>query len=335
MDERPTTAAPHPVPGNPDTDSYLTTLQVERLMAPIHPNRVKVLQGNSYVQGYDIEAQLTRIFGFGRWSTEFHEQVLLFEREVTMSSNRKGWQVAYRTVLTLVVRAPDGTELARHVGTHVGQSTHPDLGEAHGNACANSATYALKRAAKAWGDQFGLSLYGKGSMDALVRWTLVLPNGFVNDPTGAATPDTPVVEEEVSDIIPDRNAPTEPAPEPDRPARQPEPARPAAIEAPAKTTRAAGRAVAVVELPASALAKPDPKSPTAIRDEALAPGATADRILHLYQLAETKGWGQVFVPNENDQREHLIEVLKRVGAARRKDEQDRDVQATETAAAAS
>ena len=62
-----------------------------------------------------------------------------------------------------------------HDGSHVGESTHPVFGEAHGNALTNSETYALRRAAINLGDQFGLSLYNKGSLEAIVRWTLVRP----------------------------------------------------------------------------------------------------------------------------------------------------------------
>jgi Rad52/22 family double-strand break repair protein len=36
----------------------------------------------------------------------------------------------------------------------------------------NAVTYALKRCAKDWGDQFGLSLYNKGSLKALIGATL-------------------------------------------------------------------------------------------------------------------------------------------------------------------
>jgi hypothetical protein len=46
----------------------------------------------------------------------------------------------------------------------------------------NSVSYALKRCATDWGDQFGLSLYNKGQKDALVRGTLVnAPAGSTDD----------------------------------------------------------------------------------------------------------------------------------------------------------
>ena len=42
--------------------------------------------------------------------------------------------MVYRTRVRLTVCAPDGTPLSVQDGTHVGESTHPVYGEAHGNA---------------------------------------------------------------------------------------------------------------------------------------------------------------------------------------------------------
>jgi Rad52/22 family double-strand break repair protein len=166
--------------------TYFSDEQVRLLLKPIHPKRVRFRDGMSHVEGYDIRAELTRVFGFGRWSSEVLEQTVLCERETrtkTYTDKKTGeqrgghpaWYVVYRSRVRLKVHAPDGTLITFHDGTHVGASTHPDFGEAHGNALTNSETYALRRAAINLGDQFGLSLYNKGSMDALVRWTLVRP----------------------------------------------------------------------------------------------------------------------------------------------------------------
>ena len=155
--------------------TYFTDEQVNLLLRPIHPRRVLMRDGMSYVEGYDIKAELNRVFGFGRWSVDILSQDLICETETKTRNNKDAWYVVYKTSLRLTVCAPDGAAVARYEESHVGESTHPVRGEAHGNALTNSWTYALKRCASNLGDQFGLSLYGKGSMDALVRWTLVRP----------------------------------------------------------------------------------------------------------------------------------------------------------------
>ena len=175
--------------------TYFTEDQVQLLLARIHPNRVFQRDGNSYVAGCDIRAELTRIFGFGRWSSEVLDQALLSEKEVKTKKGADAWYVLYRSRIRLTVHAPDGTLVAFHDGSHVGASTHPDFGEAHGNALTNSETYALRRAAINLGDQFGLSLYNKGSLDAIVRWTLVRPEAG-DEASTTDTDDVPQVSAE-------------------------------------------------------------------------------------------------------------------------------------------
>jgi hypothetical protein len=158
--------------------SYLSEKQVSTLLQPIHPRRVTQRNDNgmSHVEGYDIRAELNRVFGFGRWDMEVVDQVLLREEQVKTSKGGNGWNVVYRSRVRLTVKSPDGTPLSVQEATHVGENTHPSFGESHGNAVTNSETYALRRCAINFGDQFGLSLYNKGSQAATVRWTLVHPD---------------------------------------------------------------------------------------------------------------------------------------------------------------
>ena len=144
---------------------YFTEDQINLLLKPIHPNRVAVTRGLSYVEGYDVRAELTRVFGFGRWNEETLDQQLVCENETQTSQGKKAWYVVYRTRVRLTISAPDGEPVCFYDGAHVGESTHPVRGEAHGNALTNSQTYALRRCAINLGDQFGLSLYNKGSQD--------------------------------------------------------------------------------------------------------------------------------------------------------------------------
>ena len=171
---------------------YFTEDQINLLLKPIHPNRVAVTRGLSYVEGYDVRAELTRVFGFGRWNEETLDQQLVCENETQTSQGKKAWYVVYRTRVRLTISAPDGEPVCFYDGAHVGESTHPVRGEAHGNALTNSQTYALRRCAINLGDQFGLSLYNKGSQDAIVRWTLVRPESNPESAT-TDTDDVPVI----------------------------------------------------------------------------------------------------------------------------------------------
>jgi hypothetical protein len=161
--------------------TYFTSDQVKLLLRPIHPQRVLQLKGMSYVEGYDIRAELNRILGFGRWSQEITGQQLICETEVKTNAGKPAWYVVYKSTIRLRIEAPDGTPLTHYDGSHVGESTHPVRGEAHGNALTNSETYALRRCAINLGDQFGLSLYNKGSLEPIVRWTLVRPDEVTAD----------------------------------------------------------------------------------------------------------------------------------------------------------
>lgn len=152
---------------------YLSPGQIELLLKPIHPQRVLSLKNMAYVAGHDIRAELNRVFGFCRWSEQILEQELVSETETKTSAGKPAWNIIYRTRVRLTVHAPDGSMLTFYDGSHVGENTQPSKGEAHGVALTASETYALRRAAINLGDQFGLSLYNKGSLEPIVRWTLV------------------------------------------------------------------------------------------------------------------------------------------------------------------
>jgi hypothetical protein len=170
--------------------SYLTLAQVDLLLKKIHPNRVSVRDNLAYVEASDIKAEMNRVFGFARWSSRVTEQVLLHQEQKESNAGKPVWYVVYRTRVLLTVCAPDGTVLAEYEEGHAGDSTHPVLGEAHGGAITNSESYAFKRCAVMLGDQFGASLYQKGSREALVRWTLVLPPAEGETQRDEPTPDT-------------------------------------------------------------------------------------------------------------------------------------------------
>ena len=156
--------------------------QVDTLLRPIRPKRVLQAQGQSHVAAFDVIAHLSRIFGFGGWDKEILSLDLVHERIVEVPNNdpkkpptQRCW-VTYRCVMRLTVKDPDGNPVARYEDAATGSAQNmPFFGDAHDFAVKNAVSYAVKRCAKNFGDQFGLALYGKGSTDALVGRTLVMP----------------------------------------------------------------------------------------------------------------------------------------------------------------
>jgi hypothetical protein len=159
----------------------LNQKQRDQLLRPINPRRVQIAQGQSHVAGYDVSAHLTRIFGFGNWEKEIKSEALVCEDGVK-DGTRTRWTVTYKVVMTLRVKDSAGTVIWSGDDAATGSATNmPSRGDAHDFALKNAVTYALKRCAKDWGDQFGLSLYNKGSMDGLVGATLDLGEDEARD----------------------------------------------------------------------------------------------------------------------------------------------------------
>jgi hypothetical protein len=192
---------------------YLSKEQVDKILAGINPGRVSERDGQSYLQAYEVRAQMARVYGIARWSSEVVEQHMLFEREVKTKAGKDAWYVGYRSIVKITVYAPDGTYLATYTEGHAGSSTHPELGEAHGNAITNSESYAFKRAAvMALLDDGGLSLYGRGSKRPLVNRTLFYP--FEGSKQAAAQVEPTGQVEEERDVDVRHAEPPEPAPDP-------------------------------------------------------------------------------------------------------------------------
>ncbi len=172
----------------------LTRAQIEQLLKPIKPARIMHANGQSHVPAYDTAAHLTRLFGFGGWDTEDCVYVCAFEdfdtRERTkdgVKTQYKVWTVGYTASIRLVIKDPDGNEVAHYENGAGGEAVNqPSRGDAHHLAMTTAISTALKRcAAFGMGDQFGLSLYNKGATGALVKATLVVPDA---DGAPASTP---------------------------------------------------------------------------------------------------------------------------------------------------
>lgn len=169
--------------GPPTPSSYLIPEQIAVLLAPIKEHRVGRDGKNfSHVEAYELRAHLNRILGFARWSEDVTTQECVFESsEVkTGKSNREyiAWTVCYRSLVRLTVCAPDGTVLATYTEGATGDAQNqPSRADAHDLAAKTSASQAFKRCCMNLGDSFGLSLYRKGSLEALVKVTLVNGQG--------------------------------------------------------------------------------------------------------------------------------------------------------------
>lgn len=151
-------------------NAKLTPEQIDVLLRPIRPGRVATRDGQSNVEAYDIRAHLTRIFGFGNWDEIAVGSRLLYEEPTTTKAGKDAWKVAYSADRCIRVRDNDGNLLCEHHGSAIGEAIMPDFkrGDCHDFALKKAQSQALKRAAINLGDQFGLSLYRKGSLEPLI-----------------------------------------------------------------------------------------------------------------------------------------------------------------------
>lgn len=197
--------------------------QVAQLLEAVRPNRVRQNRGKDHMEGYDIRAHLTRIFGFGRWDLDGPPAQLIAEESIRRAKDKDNgwpdirWEVVYRQVVTLTVYDEAGLLVGRYRGEATGKAENqPSRGDAHDGAMKEAETQALKRAAINLGDQFGLGLYNKaarnrdGSIKAVVKRTLV------------GMPETAVaqsVDHDAPDVAPEADEPEVEADTPAAPAR--------------------------------------------------------------------------------------------------------------------
>jgi Rad52/22 family double-strand break repair protein len=155
--------------------------QYLQLLRPINGRRVsKDPRGFSHVEAYEARAHMNRVFGWLNWSEEVTDQQIVFETQHPMDdevAKRRGkWDVCYRSIVRLTVRCPDGCHEAVFTEGACGDATNqPVRADAHDLSLKTSQSQAFKRAAANLGDQFGLSLYNKGSLMPLVGKSLVAP----------------------------------------------------------------------------------------------------------------------------------------------------------------
>lgn len=150
--------------------------QTAQLLRPINPARVlKDGKGHSHVSQQDVTAHLIRVFGFGSFDLDVAALDLVFERERLTDAGKPAnrFDVCYRAVMRLTIRDEQGREVCHFEDGSTALAQNQTQGDAHDLAMKSAISLAKKRCAINLGDQFGLSLYNKGQMTALVKGTLV------------------------------------------------------------------------------------------------------------------------------------------------------------------
>ena len=150
--------------------------QVDQLLKPINPKRVlRDGKGHAHVSQQDILAHLIRVFGFGNFDIDVVSVEPIFEHPRMNGDKPTGrFDVCYRALVRLTVRDEEGNTCHFENGS-TATAQNQTLGDGHDLAYKSAISLSVKRAAIALGDGFGLSLYNKGQMTALVMDTLVHP----------------------------------------------------------------------------------------------------------------------------------------------------------------
>ena len=137
----------------------LTPEQTKLLLAPLDPKHVVEPSGSfgpkgSYLEGWHVINELNRVFGFDGWSYTID----LRRDDLSEGNDSKGqpqWRAAYTCICTLTI----GPVTRQDVG--FGSGFAKGVGDAIEGATKEAVTDSLKRAARTFGNIFGLALYDK------------------------------------------------------------------------------------------------------------------------------------------------------------------------------
>ncbi|WP_199550317.1 Rad52/Rad22 family DNA repair protein [Streptomyces sp. N35] len=168
---------------------HLSPQQYAKLTEELHPGRIGTDgKGFSHVEAWDVEASLTRIFGFGMWARE-----IVAEECISAERTDSKWWVSWRVRVRLTAYDPQGNMLGPFEDGTIETGCQPKLGEAHELAYKAAISGAMKRCAKALGNQFGLSLYAKSKnrqpVLSVVSTTLNPPTPPSSSSAGPTQPD--------------------------------------------------------------------------------------------------------------------------------------------------
>lgn len=143
----------------------LTDLQLAQLKADLNPDRIASRsQGGaklSYLEAWDVQRMLIKVFGFGGFSVETTETKVLTVTPTKMGKDkdRDGFIATALVTVSIHIHQLGAT----YTCTTASSQTNPDPGEATDFAVKTAESDSLKRAAKNMGTAFGLSLYNNGS----------------------------------------------------------------------------------------------------------------------------------------------------------------------------
>lgn len=162
-----------PIPDLNAKRGRLAPEQERELVKAVQPHRIIDAEGHPAMAGQDIKAHLTRIFGFGGFDYYSHAELDYCEPVQRADSPGRYFDAAATGHVRLVIRNWAGELVAVIDEENVGEaSAELGKGKAMRLAKTSAITLALKRAAVALGDQFGLSLYNGGSFLPIVGKTL-------------------------------------------------------------------------------------------------------------------------------------------------------------------
>lgn len=158
----------------------LTDNQIAELKKPLDPKHVVKPSGSfgpkgDYIEGWHAINELNRVFGFDGWSYTIELIRDALEKGKDSKGNEQ-WQAAYTCICTLTVAGATRQDVGFGSGFSKG------IGDAIEGATKEAVTDALKRAARTFGNVFGLALYDKARTNVSAP-IAELPTGPINDKT--------------------------------------------------------------------------------------------------------------------------------------------------------
>jgi len=155
----------------------LTPEQTKALQAPLNPAHVKKPSGSfgpkgDYIEGWHCINELNRVFGFDGWSYE----IALSRDALERVEGKDQWAAAYTCICTLTAAGVTRQDVG------FGSGFAKQVGDAIEGATKEAVTDALKRAARTFGNVFGLALYDKSRVNVCAP-VPEMPTGPINDKT--------------------------------------------------------------------------------------------------------------------------------------------------------
>lgn len=150
----------------------LTEEQLKELKKPLDENRIERRRAKfgevSYLPTWDIINRANEIFGYGGWQREIKRLEKVYEEEIDGTYN-VGYLCEYRIKVGEIVHEDVG------FGSSI---NYTDPTSAHEKAMKSAVSDSLKRCLRAFGSQFGLSLYRAASTREVEEYQPPEPKGI-------------------------------------------------------------------------------------------------------------------------------------------------------------